>query len=83
MIELFLLRYLQWDLILRASVISSIPVDQPTIAIAHDRVPINVLVVEVMLVSPQVELDGGDIVRLEFCKEMGRCWTGDDRLGYQ
>ena len=55
-----LLRYIRWDFL------SLIPVDQPAIIIAHDGISINTLVVEVMLISPQIELDRGDVVRLEF-----------------
>ena len=57
---------------------SAIPVEQPTIGIPYDGVPIDILVVEVMLISPQIELDGRYIVRLEFGQQMR---AGDDRLG--
>ena len=63
-------RYFRWDCLilcpLRHIILSPIPVDQPAIIIAHDGISINTLVVEVMLISPQIELDRGDVVRLEF-----------------
>ena len=55
-------------------------IHQPAIEISHNGIPVQIFVVEMMFVAAQIDLDGGDIVRLDLGKEMGGRRSGNGWL---